>query len=156
MPIVTPTLNLPQPTVTASKPAVAPVPLLAAATAAPTPAATPAARPTEAPSATVSLSPQALSALAADTHAAPASPGAATPGPAAGAHDASVYESLKKGLSTAASDVGSALSRGAHAVVDGAETALSAVHTGAKAVVELPFAVVAKACDAAGALIDEL
>jgi hypothetical protein len=76
--------------------------------------------------------------------------------PAPAHHDSSVYESLKSGISTAVTDVGDAIVGGAHAVVDGVETAVSTVHDVAKGIVELPFAAVAKACDAAGALIDEL
>jgi hypothetical protein len=71
-------------------------------------------------------------------------------------HDGSVYESLKHGISTAVTDTGDVIAAGAHAVVDGVETAVSTVHKVAKGIVELPFAAVAKACDAAGALIDEL
>jgi len=81
---------------------------------------------------------------------------APAPLPAAPHHDDSVYESLKHGISTAVTDVGDAIADGAHAVVDGVETAVSTVNTAAKGLLELPFAAVAKACDAAGALIDEL
>lgn len=78
----------------------------------------------------------------------------AAPPPAA--HDGSVYESLKDGISTAVADVGGAISTGAHAVVEGVETTLSTANKVATGILELPFAAVAKACDAAGALIDEL
>jgi hypothetical protein len=71
-------------------------------------------------------------------------------------HDGSLYDSLKHGISTAVTDVGDAIAGGAEAVVDGVETAVSTVHTVAKGIVELPFAAVAKACDAVGAVIDEL
>jgi len=80
---------------------------------------------------------------------------AATPAPAA-AHDSSVYEALKNGFTTAVADVGDAISSGVHAVVDGVETTLSTANNVAKGIVELPFAAVSRACDAAGALIDEL
>jgi len=103
----------------------------------------------------VTLSPQALAASHAAASTA-AAPGAPAPLPAPAHHDGSVYEALKNGIGTAVTDVGDAISDGAHAVVDGVETAVSTVHTVAKGIVELPFAAVAKACDAAGALIDEL
>ena len=49
-----------------------------------------------------------------------------------------------------------AISSGAHAVVDGVETVVSTANKVAKGIVELPFAAVSRACDAAGALIDKL
>jgi hypothetical protein len=155
MPTVTPTLNLPQAPLSASAfakttaaPAVAP----------PAPAATPAAS-APAPSATVTLSPQALSAMAAASR--PASPSAApassdSSGTPVATHDVSMYESLKNGISSAVSGVEDAISSGAHAVVDGVETAVSTAHDVAKGIVELPFAAVSRACDAAGALIDKI
>ena len=76
--------------------------------------------------------------------------------PAPAVHDNSVYESLKNGISTAFTDVGGAIADGAHAVVDGGETTLSTANKVAKGVLELPFAAVAKGCDAVGSLIDEL
>jgi hypothetical protein len=39
-------------------------------------------------------------------------------------------------------------------VVEGVETTLSTIHDVAKGTLELPFAVVAKACDAVGSLIE--
>jgi len=153
MPMVTPTLNLPQPTVPPKAAAPAPAPVA-------TPAAAPAARPADVPSATVTLSPQALSAMAAANHPSSTpsttSPGAAPAAPTPAAHDGSVYESLKSGIATAVADVGDAIAGGAHAVVDGVETTLSTANKVAKGLLELPFAAVAKACDAAGAVIDEL
>ncbi|MFL6696726.1 MAG: hypothetical protein ACJ8GJ_06130, partial [Vitreoscilla sp.] len=154
MPMVTPTLNLPLST-TPSKAATA---VAAAAPVAPT---APVAKLPDTPSTTVTLSPQAMNALAASEHA-PPSPSPATSSPMApaapppAAHDGSVYESLKDGISTAVADVGGAISTGAHAVVEGVETTLSTANKVATGILELPFAAVAKACDAAGALIDEL
>jgi hypothetical protein len=147
MPIVTPTLNLPQPTLSAASPA------RTAAAAAPAPAIAlaPAPKAPDVPSATVTLSPQALSAMAAENHV--SSPSPTTPTPTA-VHDASLYESLKTGIASAATDVGDAIENGAHAVVDGVESTLSTAHKVAKGMLELPFAAVAKACDAAGAIID--
>jgi hypothetical protein len=150
MPIVTPTLNLPlSATTTKSAAPVAPAP---APLAMPAPVATPSAP--AAPSATVTLSPQALS-LAAGSH--PATPSTTGAAPAvAVAHDGSVYESLKSGISNAVTDVEDAIASGAHAVVDGVEHALSTTNDIAKGILELPFAAVSKGCDAVGSLIDEL
>jgi hypothetical protein len=152
--MISPSLNINLPSSTASssaaKAATPPAPTAAAA-----PAPAPAASALPAPSTTVTLSPQALAA----SHASPpsnAATGAPTPPPAPVQHDSSVYDSLKNGISTAVTDVGDVIAEGAHAVVDGVETAVSTVHNVAKGIVELPFAAVAKACDAAGALIDEL
>ena len=149
MPMITPTLNLPLPTASSAKTATAP----------PTPAAVtplaPAPRMADAPSTTVTLSPQAMSAAYAASH--PSSPTASpTPALEPGAHDGSVYESLKNGISTAVTDVGDVIAEGAHAVVDGVETTLSTANKVAKGILELPFAVVAKGCDAVGSLIEEL
>jgi hypothetical protein len=148
MPMVSPTLNLPQPGIPSSAAA-----RTASVAAPPAPAAAPApqARMPDLPGTFVTLSPQALSALAASDHSAAAGPIA----PAA-AHAGSVYESLKSGISTAARDVGDAVEDGAHAVVEGVESTLSMAHKVAKGALELPFAVVAKGCDAMGGLIDEL
>ena len=151
MPIVTPTLNLPQPaTLSSAKPAT-PVAPAAAALAAPAPAP----KAFDTPSATVTLSPQALS-LAAASHPASSSTAGAAPAPAPVAHDGSVYESLKNGISTAVTDVEDAIAGGAHAVVDGVEHTLSTANDIAKGILELPFAALSKASDAVGALIDEL
>ena len=150
MSMVTPTLNLPQP---ASSAATA----KAAAPAAPSvPVAAPAPAPAPAPSTTVTLSPQALSAMAASHAAASSTAASGTPAAAPAPQGGSVYESLKNGISTAFTDVGDAIASGAHAVVDGVETALSTANKVATGIVELPFAAVAKASDAVGALIDEL
>ena len=146
MPMVTPTLNLPQPAATTSsapKTATAPLPPLAP----PVSNAAQAKMP-DAPSTTVTLSPQAMSAMASTSAAAAAS--------APAAHDGSLYDSLKNGISTAVADVGNAIADGAHAVVDGVETTLSTANKVATGIVELPFAAVSKAADAVGALIDEL
>lgn len=148
MPMVSPTLHLPQAGVPPSAAA-----RTASVAAPPAPAAAPAppARTPDLPSTFVTLSPQALSALAAADH--PASAGPIAP---AAAHGSSGYESLKSSISTAARDVGDAVADGAHAVVDGVETTLSVANKVAKGALELPFAVVAKGCDAMGGLIDEL
>ena len=149
MPMVTPTLNLPQPTASSTKAAPAGVTPTAAITLAPAP------KVPDAPSTTVTLSPQALSAAYAASHPSPpATP--ATPALEPVAHDDSGYEALKNGISTAVTDVGDAIADGAHAVVDGVETTLSTAHKVAKGILELPFAVVAKGCDAVGSLIEEL
>jgi hypothetical protein len=152
--MITPSLNvnLPAPAAAPSSPAKT-TPLPAAPV---TPA--PSAGTPPAPSATVTLSPQAMNALA-TAHASPQGNAAGGPPVAVAAtavHDGSVYDSLKRGISTAVTDVGDAIADGAHAVVDGVETALSTANDVAKGVLELPFAAVAKACDAAGALLDEL
>jgi hypothetical protein len=152
MPLITPTLNLPQPPASSTK-TVPPATTPTAAT------ATPATPTPAAPSTTVTLSPQALSAAYAVSHPSAAStPGvAATPAaPIAAAHDGAVYESLKSGIATAVTDVGDAIADGAQAVVDGVETTLSMANKVAKGILELPFAAVSKGCDAVGALIDKL
>ena len=148
MPMVSPTHNLPQPGVPSSAAA-----RTANVAAPPAPAAAPAppARMPDLPGTIVTLSPQALSALAAADH--PALAGQIAP---AAAHGSSVYESLKSGISTAAHDVGDAVADGAHAVVEGVENTLSMANKVAKGALELPFALVAKGCDAMGGLIDEL
>ncbi len=151
MPMVTPTLNIPQPSASSTK---AP-PAVTAPPAAAAPA--PATKAPDAPSATVTLSPQAMSAAYAASHpsaTASSTPAAAIPATAVG--DGSVYESLKNGISAAVTDVGDAIAGGAHAVVDGVETTLSTANKVAKGILELPFAAVAKGCDAVGSLIDEL
>ena len=148
MPMVTPTLNLPQP---ATPPA------------APKPAALPVAAPVPTavlPSTTVTLSPQA-SAMAASHSPSQSSPSTSTaPSTSAPAapvpHDSSLYDSLKSGIANAVGDVEDVITGGAHAIVDGVETALSTANKVATGIVELPFAAVAKACDAVGAVIDDL
>ena len=158
MPTISPTLTLPQPTLssTASTKAATPAPAAAPATPA-------AATKAPEPSTTVTLSPQAMSAMAAAAHpssssspAASGAPGSAAPLPAAAVHDGSVYEAVKAGITTAATDVGDAIADGAHAVVEGLETTLSTVHDVAKGIVAFPFAALSRASDAAGALIDKL
>ena len=151
MPMVTPTLNLPQPPTAPAKPA--------PATAAPPAAAVPAAKAPDAPSATVTLSPQAMSAAYATSHPSSSSSASSTPATqdaAPAPHDGSVYDALKNGFSTAVTDVGDAIADVAHGVVDGVETTVSTANKVAKGIVELPFAAVAKGCDAVGSLIDEL
>lgn len=153
MSTVTPTLTLPQPTLSSALSA------KPAAAAAPTPAtAAPLAAPassTPAPSTTVSFSPQGMA--ASHSSFAPASSSGTPPAaPVALSQDGSVYESLKSGISTAVGDVGDAIAGGAHAVVEGVETALSTANKVVKGTLELPFAAVSKAADAVGALIDEL
>ena len=157
MPTISPTLTLPQPTLssTASTKAATPAPAAAPATPA-------AATKAPEPSTTVTLSPQAISAMAAAAHpsssspAASGAPGSAAALPAAAVHDGSVYEAVKAGITTAATDVGDAIADGAHAVVEGVETTLSTVHDVAKGIVAFPFAALSRASDAAGALIDKL
>ena len=153
MPMVTPTLNLPQPPAAPAKPA--------PAMAAPPAAAVPATKTPDAPSTTVTLSPQAMSAAYATSHpssssSSPTSGAPATQDAAPAVHDGSVYDALKNGFSTAVTDVGDAIAGVAHAVVDGVETTVSTANKVAKGIVELPFAAVAKGCDAVGSLIDEL
>ena len=152
MPMVTPTLNLPQPaTSSAASAKPAGLPSMTPPPAASTPALPPA------PSTTVTLSPQAMSALAAShpstasSTSSPSSSSAAAPAP----QSDSVYDSLKSGISTAVEDVGDAIAGGAHAVVDGVETVLSDANKVATGILELPFAAVSKAADAVGALIDK-
>jgi hypothetical protein len=155
MTMVTPTLNLPQPPASSTK-ASAPAAAAVATPAAPAPAPS-------APSSVVSLSPQALSAAYAASHptassssSPPASTAAAPAAPLPAAHDGSLYDALKHGISSAVTDVGDAIAAGAHAVVDGVETTLSTANDVVKGTLELPFAAVSKGCDAVGALIDEL
>ena len=148
MPMVTPTLNLAQPPISSA------ASTKAAAAALPS-AATPAPTPADVPSTTVTLSPQALSAMAAASHPSPppsSSASSATPAPAP--HDSSVYDSLKNGIATAVADVGDAIEGGAQAIVDGVETVVSTANKTVQGILELPFAAVAKVCDAAGAVID--
>jgi hypothetical protein len=143
MPAITPSTG-PAPTpATILPPATSPA-STAAATKAAAPTATPApaapSTPADAPGTTVTLSPQALSLSQANA-----------PGPAA---PSSTYDALKNGISTGVSDVGEAISDSAHWVADGVGSGLAAAHTLAQGIVALPFAAVAKTCDAAGALID--
>ena len=108
-----------------------------------------AAKPADVPSATVTLSEQALNLL---NH-----PDASVPHAAAAASGStSIYESLKKGITTAAEDVGDAASDSAHWLANGVESAVSAADTLAHGVADLPFAVVGKICDATGAMLDAL
>ena len=155
MPMVTPTLNLPQPAAPSSA-----SPKTASAALAPAPAPVTSnaaqAKMPDAPSTTVTLSPQAMSALASSGHPSSLPPATPAAAPAPVTHDGSVYDSLKNGISTAVTDVEDAISGGAHAVVDGVETTLSTANKVATGILELPFAAVSKACDAVGALIDEL
>jgi hypothetical protein len=161
MSMVTPTLNLPPPALasTAAKPALSTSASSTSST--PATASTPPApgAPSAAPavpSTTVTLSPQAQSAFAAASHPAPSSAAATAPAAATVAHDSSVYESLKNGISTAVGDVGDVIAGGAEAVVDGVETTLSTANKIVQGALGLPFAAAAKVCDAAGAIISEL
>ncbi len=154
MTTITPTLNLAPPPASSTA-------STKAATATPPPAATPAPVPApkapDIPSTTVTLSPQAMSAMAAASHpSAPPSSSATstTTAPAAAANDGSVYESLKNGIASAVGDVGDAIEGGAHAVVEGVETTISTANKVVQGILELPFAAAAKVCDAAGAIID--
>jgi len=148
MPMVTPTLNLPTPAA-ASAPAKPLAPPIAAP--APAPAL---------PSTTVTLSPQAMSAAASHPSSSSSpltsstSQSSAAPAPAP--QGSSIYDSLKNGIANAVTDVEDVIAGGAHAIVDGVENALSTANKVATGIVELPFAAVAKVCDAAGAVIDEL
>jgi hypothetical protein len=146
MSLVTPTLNLPAAPASIAGPAKpAAAPPMPAAVATPTKAP-------DAPSTTVTLSAQAQSVMNAANHpGAPSPTSAAAPAPP----DSSVYESLKNGIASAVTDVGDAIEDGAQAVVDGVETTLSTVNTAVKGLLGLPFAAVAKVCDAAGAIIDK-
>ncbi len=163
MSMVTPTLNLPQPAPasTAAKPALSTSTPSTSATSS-TPSTPPApgtpSSPPAVPSTTVTLSPQAQSAYTAASHpaAAPSSAAATAPAAAIVAHDASVYDSLKNGISTAVGDVGDVIVGGAQAVVDGVENTLSAANKIVQGALGLPFAAAAKVCDAAGAIISEL
>ncbi len=152
MPLVSPTLNLQLPASSSSSAA-------RTASVAPPAAIAPPAKTPDAPSTTVTLSPQAMSALASAGHPSSSSAtGEALPVavPAPAAHAASMYESLKSGISTGVADIGDAIADGAHAVAEGVETTLSTANKVATGILELPFAVVAKGCDAMGGLIDEL
>ena len=151
MPMVSPTVNLPTPAAAAAPAPLAPLPPLAP----PVSNAAQAKMP-DAPSTTVTLSPQAMSAMAASAHPSSSSAASGSTAPAPVTHDGSLYDSIKNGISHAIDDVEGAISGGAHAVVDGVETTLSTANKVATGIVELPFAAVAKACDAAGALIDKL
>ena len=146
MPMVTPTLNL------------APPPVSTKAAAATPPAAAATAPPTTAPSTTVTISPQAISAMAAASHPNPSpastNPSTSSATPAPEPHDGSVYDALKHGIASAIGDVGEAIEGGAHAIVEGVETTVSTANKMVQGVLELPFAAVAKVCDAAGAIID--
>ncbi len=164
MSMVTPTLNLPPPPLasTAAKPALSTsAPSTSSTSSTPSTASTPPAPGTPSaapavPSTTVTLSPQAQSAFAAASHPAPSSGAATAPAAATVAHDSSVYESLKNGISTAVGDVGDVIAGGAQAVVDGVETTLSTANKIVQGALGLPFAAAAKVCDAAGAIISEL
>ncbi len=138
---------------TASLPAVAagptPVPAPVSSTAAPS------APPSAPPSATVTLSPQALTLSHASAPAAnPAPSPAAAPAPAAS--PASIYEELKNGIGAAVDDVEGAISGAAHWVADGVESAVAGADRLAHGIVELPFALGAKAFDAVGSAIDAI
>jgi hypothetical protein len=156
MPTISPTLTLSQPALTSTAATKAAV----LASIAP-PASPVAATKAPEPGTTVTLSPQAMSAMAAAAHPSPppassTSASSVAPMPAPAAHDGSVYDAVKNGITTAVTDVGDAIADGAHAVVEGVETTLSTAHDVAKGIVAFPFAAVSRASDAVGALIDKL
>jgi hypothetical protein len=109
-------------------------------------------KPADSPGTTVTLSAQAMNALnhADSSTAAPATPAVAQ----AGDSSSSVYESLKKGITTAIDDVGAAASDSVHWLASGVESVFSAADTLAHGIADLPFAAVGKVCDAAGAVLD--
>lgn len=150
-------MSMVTPTLTLAPPPSAPSASAKAAAAASIPAATPTAapKPSSVPSTTVTLSPEAMSAMAAASYlSAPPSASAEPVAPAP--QDHSVYESLKNGIASAVADVGLAIEGGAHAVVDGVEAVVSTANKTVQGILELPFAAVAKTCDAAGAVIDAI
>jgi len=133
-------MSMVTPTLTLAPPPSAPSASAKAAAAASIPAATPTAAPKP------SSVPSHLSA-----------PPSASAEPVAPApQDHSVYESLKNGIASAVADVGLAIEGGAHAVVDGVEAVVSTANKTVQGILELPFAAVAKTCDAAGAVIDAI
>jgi hypothetical protein len=117
----------------------------------PAPAPPAAAAPSAPAGSTVTLSDQARSAFASID-----SMPAAAPAPAASAAGASVYESMKAGIVGAVDDIEDVASEGLHAVTSGVETVVSSANTLVRGVLDSPFVVVSKICDAAGAVIDHL
>jgi hypothetical protein len=68
----------------------------------------------------------------------------------------STYESMKRGIAAAVGEVEDVAGAGLHAVVNGVETAVSSANSLVRGVLDSPFVIVSKVCDAAGAVIDEL
>ena len=153
MPMVSPTLNLPTPAASSSMPPAGPAPLPPLA---PPVSLAAQARMPDAPSTTVTLSPQAMSAMAAGHPSSPGSTAGGSPVAAPAAQGGSLYDSIKNGISTAVEDTGDAIASGAHAVVDGVETALTDANRVATGILEFPFAAASKAADAVGSFIDKL
>lgn len=113
------------------------------------------------PSSTVTLSPQALAAMA--HQGSTGSPATSTPPNAAPAavpvaSDASpsIYDAMKHGVSNAVDDVGNVASEAWHGLTSGVEAVVSGADTLVHGVADLPFVVVAKSCDAAAAVLDAL
>jgi hypothetical protein len=111
-------------------------------------------KPVDSPGTTVTLSAQAMNALnrADSSTTTPATHAAAQPSDSS----SSVYDSLKKGITTAVDDVGEAASDSVHWLANGVGSVFSAADTLAHGIVDLPFAAVGKVCDAAGAVLDAI
>jgi hypothetical protein len=93
------------------------------------------------PSATVTLSPQAQALMTS---------------PAAAPAETSTYDALKNRLTHGVEDVADAIVDGAKWVGHGIADVASGVDTLVHGVAELPFAIGAKLCDAAGAVLDAI
>jgi hypothetical protein len=124
-------------------------------------AALPGAAPTTAapPGSTVTLSDQARSAI--DNASTASNSGNAPlpltmPASTPAASGPSTYESMKRGIVAAVDEVEDVASDSFHAVVNGVETAVSSANSLVRGVLDSPFVVISKICDAAGAAIDEI
>jgi hypothetical protein len=120
----------------------------------PSPAAPPAPAPSVPASSTVTLSDQARNTFAS----AGSMTAAPMPVPASSSSGAgsSTYESMKMGIAGAVGDIEDIASEGFHAVTNGVETLVSSANTLVRGVLDSPFVVVAKICDAAGVVIDQI
>jgi hypothetical protein len=103
------------------------------------------AKAADVPSTTVTLSSQALG----QAGGTPASTGQ-------GSASTSIYDAIQSGISHAVGDVGDAIADSAHWLADGVGAVVSGADTLAHGIIALPFAVVGKICDAAGAALDAL
>ncbi len=111
-------------------------------------------------STTVTLSPQALSmshaASLSSPSPAPAPAPSAAQGAAAASDGTSIYDELKHGLAAAVGDVGDAITGTASWIGHGVESVVSGADTLVHGALDLPFAVVAEAANAAGAVLDAI
>ncbi len=106
------------------------------------------------PSTTVTLSPQALS-MSHATNASSSSPDQAAAAPAAPA-STSIYDDVKQGIVATVEGVGDAIGGTARFIGDGVASVVSGADALVHGALDLPFALGAEACNAAGAVLDAL